>query len=333
MSRYRAAPIVLALLGACASNEGAPVERVTVPAGTTLSQVAESLATHQVIESPRWFRTLARLRGVERSVKAGVYEFRRGSGAWRALSALESGAVVSIRFTAPEGLTLWDLADLTENQLGIPAESILVAATDTGLARDLGIPGESLEGYLLPETYRVSAGASSREVVGIMVREFLRQWPPAWDRRLDTLHLSRRALLSLAAIVEAESRHEDERAMVAGVYWNRLRLGMPLQADPTVQYAIEARTGERKPRLYYKDLAIPSPYNTYLHPGLPPGPINSPGIASIRAALYPDPVPFLYFVAGMDGRHIFSRTLAEHARAVQLARRQRSLERARARRP
>jgi len=333
MSRSRLGPIALALLVACAPAENAPVERVTIPPGTSLGQVADSLAAHQVIESRRWFRTLARLRGVERSVKAGVYEFRRGSGAWRALSALNRGVVVAIRFTAPEGLTLWDLADLTEDQLGIPSDSILVAATDTGLARSLGVPGESLEGYLLPETYLMSAGSSSREVVGMMVREFLRQWQPAWDARLDTLHLSRRALLSLAAIVEAESSHEDERAMVAGVYWNRLRLGMPLQADPTVQYAIEARTGERKPRLYYKDLAIASPYNTYLHPGLPPGPINSPGIASIHAALYPDSVPFLYFVAGMDGRHIFSRTLAEHARAVMLARRQRALERKSAARP
>jgi UPF0755 protein len=326
MHRSRLGSIALVLLVACAPDGSAPVERVTIPPGTSLGQVAESLAAHQVIESRRWFRTLARLRGVERSVKAGVYEFRRGSGAWRALGALNRGAVVAIRFTAPEGLTLWDLADLAEDQLGVPADSILVAATDTSLARALGMPGESLEGYLLPETYLISAGSSSREVVGMMVREFLRQWPPAWDSRLDTLHLSRRALLSLAAIVEAESRHEDERAIVAGVYWNRLRLGMPLQADPTVQYAIEARTGERKPRLYYKDLAIPSPYNTYLHAGLPPGPINSPGIASMRAALYPDSVPFLYFVAGMDGRHIFSRTLAEHARAVALARRQRALE-------
>jgi UPF0755 protein len=326
MHRSRLGSIALVLLVACAPDGSAPVERVTIPPGTSLGQVAESLAAHQVIESRRWFRTLARLRGVERSVKAGVYEFRRGSGAWRALGALNRGAVVAIRFTAPEGLTLWDLADLAEDQLGVPADSILVAATDTSLARVLGMPGESLEGYLLPETYLISAGSSSREVVGMMVREFLRQWPPAWDSRLDTLHLSRRALLSLAAIVEAESRHEDERAIIAGVYWNRLRLGMPLQADPTVQYAIEARTGERKPRLYYKDLAIPSPYNTYLHAGLPPGPINSPGIASMRAALYPDSVPFLYFVAGMDGRHIFSRTLAEHARAVALARRQRVLE-------
>jgi UPF0755 protein len=326
MHRSRLGSIALVLLVACAPDGSAPVERVTIPPGTSLGQVAESLAAHQVIESRRWFRTLARLRGVERSVKAGVYEFRRGSGAWRALGALNRGAVVAIRFTAPEGLTLWDLADLAEDQLGVPADSILVAATDTSLARALGMPGESLEGYLLPETYLISAGSSSREVVGMMVREFLRQWPPAWDSRLDTLHLSRRALLSLAAIVEAESRHEDERAIIAGVYWNRLRLGMPLQADPTVQYAIEARTGERKPRLYYKDLAIPSPYNTYLHAGLPPGPINSPGIASMRAALYPDSVPFLYFVAGMDGRHIFSRTLAEHARAVALARRQRALE-------
>ena len=333
MTRFRAAPLLLALLAACGPGPSTPLERVTIPAGTSLGQVAESLAAHQVIESRRWFRTLARLRGVERSVKAGVYEFRRGSGAWRALSALNKGAVVAIRFTAPEGLTVWDLADLAEDQLGVPSDSVLLAATDTGFARTLGIPGESLEGYLLPETYLVSAGSSSRELVAMMVREFLRQWQPAWDQRLDTLHISRRALLSLAAIVEAESGHEDERPMVAGVYWNRLRLGMPLQADPTIQYAIEARTGDRKPRLYYKDLAIPSPYNTYLHPGLPPGPINSPGIGSIRAALYPDSVPYLYFVAGMDGRHIFSRTLAEHARAVAMARRQRIAEQKAAKRP
>lgn len=326
MPRMRAGLAVLALLAACSSGAGAPVERVTIPPGTTLNQVADSLAAHHVIDSRRWFRTLARLRGVERSVKAGVYEFRRGSGAWRALSALDRGAVVAIRFTVPEGLTIWDLADATQEQLGIPADSLLVAATDTGLARTLGIPGESLEGYLLPETYLVAAKAPPREVVGMMVREFLRQWQPGWNLRLDSLHVTRRALLSLAAIVEAESRHEDERPMVASVYWNRLRLGMPLQADPTVQYAIEARTGERKPRLYYKDLAIASPYNTYLHSGLPPGPINSPGISSIRAALYPDSLPFLYFVAGMDGRHIFSRTLAEHARAVALARRLRAQE-------
>ncbi len=333
MARFRAGPLLLALLVACGPGLSAPVERVTIPPGTSLGQVAESLAAHQVIESRHWFRTLARLRGMERSVKAGVYEFRRGSGAWRALSALNRGAVVAIRFTAPEGLTVWDLADLVEDQLGVPSDSVLLAATDTGFARSLGIPGESLEGYLLPETYLVSASSSSRELVAMMVREFLRQWQPAWDQRLDTLHLSRRALLSLAAIVEAESRHEDERPMVAGVYWNRLRLGMPLQADPTIQYVIEARTGERKPRLYYKDLAIPSPYNTYLHPGLPPGPINSPGIASIRAALYPDSVPYLYFVAGMDGRHIFSRTLAEHARAVAMARRQRIAEQRAATKP
>ena len=288
MRRLRAGPILLALLAACCSGESTPIERVTIPPGTSLSQVADSLAAHQVIESRRWFRTLARLRGVERSVKAGVYEFRRGSGAWRALSALNRGAVVAIRFTVPEGLTIWDLADATEEQLGIPSDS---RAGRRHRYRPGPHPRHSRrEPRGLPAAGDLpgAGGVSSRELVVMMVREFLRQWQPAWDHRLDTLHVSRRALLSLAAIVEAESRHEDERAMVAGVYWNRLRLGMPLQADPTVQYAIEARTGERKPRLYYKDLAIASPYNTYLHPGLPPGPINSPGISSIRAALYPD---------------------------------------------
>ncbi len=154
-----------------------------------------------------------------------------------------------------------------------------------------------------------------------MVQMFEQQWNPAWDARLDALKLSRTQILTLASIVEGEARHDDERATIAGVYTNRLRIGMPLQADPTVQYAIQQKTGERKTRLYFKDYAFPSPYNTYLNPGLPPGPVNSPGLSSIEAALYPADVPFLYFVAQSDGHHLFSRTLVEHNRNIALVRR------------
>jgi UPF0755 protein len=149
-----------------------------------------------------------------------------------------------------------------------------------------------------------------------MVTEFNRRWLPAWDRRLDTLGLTRHQLVTLASIVEGEARHDDERATIAGVYLNRLRRGIALQADPTVQYAIQVATGERKTRLLFKDLEIQSPYNTYLHSGLPPGPVNAPGLKSLEAALYPASVPWLYFVAGPDGYHIFSRTLEEHNRAI-----------------
>jgi len=154
-----------------------------------------------------------------------------------------------------------------------------------------------------------------------MVQNFQAAWQPGWTARLDTLNLSRNELLALASIVEGEARADDERETIAGVYRNRLRIRMALQADPTVQYAILLANGLRKPRLYQKDYLLSSPYNTYLHPGLPPGPVNSPGRRSIEAALYPADVRYLYFVAGPDGRHVFSRTYDEHLRNVAKMRR------------
>lgn len=311
------APILLAAgLAACSG----PVERVTIPPGASLSRVADSLSAHQVIACRFCFKALARIRRVERSVQAGVYELPRHAGSWRALTALEQGDVLVIHFTVPEGITIWDLADLAQQQLGIPSDSVLIAATDTPAA-EAQLHEENFEGFLLPETYDIPPGTRAPGLVRLMAEEFQRRWEPAWNGRLDTLHLSRREVMALAAIVEGEARHDDERPVIAGVYWNRLRAGIALQADPTVQYAIESKTGERKPRLYYKDLDIPSPYNTYLHPGLPPGPINSPGLASIRAALYPASVPYLYFVATPDGHHLFTSSLEEHDKAVATARR------------
>ena len=314
--------ILLLAVSACRPG---PVERVTIPPGASLSRVADSLAAHGVITCRPCFKLVARLRGMERSAQAGVYELPRAAGNWRALTALQEGHVLAVRFTVPEGITLWDLADLAQEHLGIPSDSVLLAATDAGAADTL-LREEGFEGYLLPETYDIPAQTRAPELIRLMVQEFLHRWEPAWTARLDTLRLSRRQLLALAAIVEGEARHDEERPVIAGVYWNRLRAGIALQADPTVQYAIEARTGERKPRLFYKDLEIESPYNTYLHSGLPPGPINSPGLASIKAALYPATVPFLYFVATPDGHHLFTRTLEEHEKAVATARRLRKAQ-------
>jgi UPF0755 protein len=155
-----------------------------------------------------------------------------------------------------------------------------------------------------------------------MVDGFRASWDSSWTRRLDTLGMSQLEVLTLASIVEGEARVDSERETIAGVYRNRLRLGMPLQADPTVQYAIELATGHRKPRLYEKDYAFPSPYNTYLNPGLPPGPVDSPSRRSIEAALYPAKVPYLYFVASPDGHHSFSQSYEEHLQNVRRARRE-----------
>jgi UPF0755 protein len=149
-----------------------------------------------------------------------------------------------------------------------------------------------------------------------MVQGFKSEWKPEWDARLDSLKMNPLALVTLASIVEGEAKADEERETIAGVYRNRLRIGMALQADPTVQYAISLKRGRRKPRLFQKDYQIKSPYNTYLNPGLPPGPVNSPGRRSLEAALYPADVRYLYFVAGPDGRHVFSRTYGEHLRAI-----------------
>lgn len=310
------APVALAVLLACGAPPQSPPVRITIPAGASFHTVTDSLASHGLISSRLWFRLLARVRGVDRSVKAGIYDLPGGASAWQLLTSLESGRVAMARFTAPEGLTLLDLADLVRDRLDIPADQFLAAARDSALRSTLRVEGRTLEGYLLPETYNLPLPVTADELVRAMVAEFERQWRPEWNRRLDSLGMTRNQLLALAAIVEGEARHAEERPVIAGVYSNRLRLGMPLQADPTVQYAIELATGERKQRLLFKDLEIQSPYNTYLHNGLPPGPVNSPGIGSIEAALYPATVPWLYFVAGTDGHHVFSRTLTEHNRAI-----------------
>jgi UPF0755 protein len=313
--------IGLWLLACAPAPIGGPAVRVTIPPGSTFRAVTDSVAAHGLIASRPWFRLLARLRRADREVKAGIYDLPEGAGAWALLDILKAGRVATVRFTAPEGLSLVELASLAETRLQIPRDTLLARARDPALRTRLGSSAESLEGYLLPETYALPLPVTADALLKAMVAEFERRWNPSWNARLDSLGMTRTQLLALAAIVEGEARHDDERATIAGVYSNRLRLGMLLQADPTVQYAVQLATGERKTRLLFKDLEIESPYNTYKHPGLPPGPVNSPGIESIEAALYPATVPYLYFVAAQDGRHIFSRTLVEHNRAIEGTRR------------
>jgi UPF0755 protein len=309
------------LLAACSAPTNAPLVRVTVPVGSNFSQVTDTLVSRGLLESTFWFKAFARLRKTDRSVKAGVYDLPLGANAWALLSALEEGRVATVRLTVPEGLTLAELADLAQARLGISSDTVLALARDRTRVSAIAPDAPSLEGYLLPETYNLPVPATPAELVDAMLQMFRQKWDPAWDARLKELGLTRTQVLALASIVEGEARHDEERATIAGVYSNRLRIGMPLQADPTVQYAIAQKTGERKKRLYYKDYAFVSPYNTYLNPGLPPGPVNSPGLNSIRAALFPADVPYIFFVAQPDGHHLFSRTLAEHNRNIAQVRR------------
>jgi UPF0755 protein len=242
------------------------------------------------------------------------------------MDALKRGDQLMLRITVPEGLTLAEIAPIARDALAIPADSFMAAANDAASASAFVEGAMTFEGLLLPETYLVPAGVTARGLMRIMAQQGLEAWDPAWVQRLDTLGMTRLHLLALASIIEGEAQVNSERSVISAVYWNRIRKGMPLQADPTVQYAIQRATGARKSRLLLKDYGFKSPYNTYLNTGLPPGPVNSPGRASIEAALYPAPVPYLFFVAAGDGHHVFTRTYGEHLRAIARIRRSRGPE-------
>jgi UPF0755 protein len=312
----RAALVALCTVLACraAPPEGQPI-RVTIPRGATLAAVADTLEARGVISSPRWFRFWATLTGRERAIQAGVYDLYRDRPAAEVLALLVSGATAYQRLVIPEGLMLREVAGEIHQQLGVPAESVLAAARDPTLVAQVDSGAPSLEGYLYPSTYFVPIAATARDVVAQMAAEFLARWKPAWTARLDTLGFTRRQIVTLASIIEGEVRDGRDRPFVSSVYHNRLRAGWRLQADPTVIYAL----GRRR-RLFEKDYALRSPYNTYLIDGLPPGPIGQPSAASLEAALYPANTDFFFLVAGPDGQHVFSRTLREHRAAVAAAR-------------
>jgi UPF0755 protein len=311
--------VTVALLAACGS-EGAPVRRVTIPQGSSFAAAADSLESAGVVRSPRLFRLYASITGRDRDIKAGTYLLEPGLSWNELIQALSAGRGIEQNITVPEGLALRAIVPLLARSIGAPVESLWVAARDTATRRRLTVPTPDLEGYLFPDTYRFMYGTSAREAVREMVRRFEAIWEPTWDARLAELGMSRHAVMTLASIVEKEARLAEERPVISAVYHNRLRQGMPLQADPTVQYAI----GEHRTRVLYRDLKIDSPYNTYRNRGLPPGPIASPGRASIEAALFPANVPYRYFVAHPDGHHEFRVTFEEHTAARRLVQRRSS---------
>jgi UPF0755 protein len=308
---------LLALSVACGGDPG-PAVRVVVPGGASLRVAADSLAAKGVIRSPRFFLLYARFRGGDRSIKPGTYSLRRGSKWSDVLDALAGGKGLVPTMTLVEGWTLRQIVPQLARVLETPVDSVQAAVRDTALLRRLDIPSGSLEGYLYPDTYTFTPGTTARTAVRTMVARFEEIWRPEWTARLDTIAMSRHDVLTLASIVEREARLREERPVIASVYLNRLKIGMRLQADPTVQYA----HGGHKPRLYYKDLEIDSPYNTYRNAGLPPGPIGAPGRPSIIASLYPAQTPFTFFVAFPDGHHEFTRDFGSHERTVARARRQ-----------
>lgn len=291
-------------------------QRVVIPSGATFRVAADSLARHGVIRFPRAFRAYASFTKRDRSIRAGTYEFRSSQGWGEILDMLGAGRGLVHTFTIPEGFALSAIAPIIARSLEVPVESVTVAMRDTALRHRLDIPTPTLEGYLFPDTYTFPPGATAREAVTAMVERFEAIWKPSWDSVARSMALTRNDVMALAAIIEKEARLPEERPVISAVYHNRLKIGMRLQADPTVQYAL----GRHVERVLYKDLEIDSRYNTYRYAGLPPGPIASPGAASIEAALFPADVPYLYFVAHPDGHHEFRRTFEEHTAAIRQVR-------------
>ncbi len=300
---------------ACSSPHGAPI-RVIVPKGATFRAATDSLSKAGLVGSPFLFRAYARLHKTDRNIKPGTYLVERGTPWSEIIAALHGGHGLVNSITIPEGFTLAQITPLLARTLSVPVDSVKAAVRDTALLHRLDVPTPTLEGYLFPDTYAFPDGTKARPAVAEMVKRFEREWKPEFDARLTALALTRHEAVTLASIVETEARVPAERPVIARVYLNRIKSGMLLQADPTVQYA----RGKHTARVLLKDLEIDSPYNTYKYPGLPPGPIASPGGASLRAALFPAQVSFLYFVASPDGHHEFRNTLAEHEAAVRAAR-------------
>ncbi len=305
-------------LGACASPSANEVEveewvEVTLEPGSSFGAVTDTLESHGLVGQPRLFQAYARLRGDDRRVRAGTYRLPASARWSDLLDALVEGRIVTVSMTIPEGFTLQQIVPRIAAVTELEEAAVRGRVVGENRHEEWGVPGPGLEGYLFPDTYRFAPGVELDSLVHALVSRYQDFWSPERRNSAEKLGMSEGEVVTLASIVEAEARHASELEIIASVFHNRLRIGMPLQADPTVQYAL----GERQSRLLYThiDEVADHPYNTYTQPGLPPGPIGAPGEAALLATLNPADTPYLYFVARPDGSHVFTRTLSEHNRA------------------
>jgi UPF0755 protein len=286
---------------------------VEIPAHLSLVEVARRLDQAGVIRSPLGFVLLSVARGSARSLKAGEYEVPQGASTVAILSLLEGGKVLHHPVVLREGSTVAELARALEAERLAPAEEVLRVARDARFLQTLDIPAESVEGYLFPDTYQLVKGMAVEEMLARMVARMRDQVGPDILAQARGLDLTPHQLLTLASIIEREAAVAREMPLISAVFWNRLKRDMPLQADPTVQYAVDQ---ERRRPITRADLQVDSPFNTYRRLGLPPAPIGNPGRAAIQAAVNPAPVNYLYFVSIDDRHHHFSSTLSDHNAAV-----------------
>ncbi len=286
-----------------------------VPAGASSRAIGRQLTEAGVVSDPWTFRAALWWTGRARVLKAGEYRFDRAASPLEVVERMARGDVYEVRITFPEGLTIDEMATAFEaRQLG-QASAFRAAARDVSLIAELDLAARDLEGYLFPETYPVPRRLEASTLVRAMVERFKAVYAEVAKGR-DSGGLTTRQIVALASLIEKETARADERPLVSAVYRNRLRIGMGMQADPTVVYALR-RAGRYNGNIRRVDLSLDSPYNTYRYPGLPPGPIAAPGRASLEAAFAPADSPFIYFVSRNDGSHVFAETLREHNANVQ----------------
>ena len=296
------------------STEGAP-KIVRIPEGTSVEGIIAILHDESLIRDARAFKLMLRMEGLSGQLKAGAYEVSGSMSGEEIARHIASGKVAMRRLTIPEGLTLEQIAErMAEADLVEDAATFEERAVAETVASEIAmpLPEGNLEGYLFPETYDFCCDLQPDPMIIRMVQELEERFYAPNRAEIEARGLSLHEIITLASLVEREARVDHERPLIAGVIQNRLDRGMRLQIDATVQYALP----EHKERLLFADLKIDSPYNTYLHEGLPPGPIASPGLPALMAALRPAETDAFFYVARADGTHIFSHTFSEHQGAI-----------------
>jgi UPF0755 protein len=295
---------------------GAAEQFVDIPPGTGSLGIGERLVSSGVVRDMTTFRTALWMSNQGRHLKAGEYRFDRAMTPFEIIDKIARGDVYVVSVTFPEGHTIAEMAKIFETHGLGTAAGFVEAANDTTTIHDLDPTAKDLEGYLFPETYAVPRRTDAAKLVRMMTARFEKVFTPELRQAAAARNLTVRQAVALASIVEKETAKAEERPLVAAVYTTRLRIGMPLQCDPTVIYGL-VKAGRYDGNIHKDDLSFDSPYNTYRYPGLPPGPIASPGRASLEAAVHPADADYLYFVSRNDASHEFARTLEEHNRNVQ----------------
>lgn len=283
-------------------------QEIEIKAGANFSEVTRQLSAAKVISSPTWFKLLARQKDVTTDIQAGEYTFTPGMTPLEILNMLSQGAISGFRLVVPEGFTVFQIAKRLDGLKLWSGDKFLKLAQDPDRAQKLGSPIPTLEGYLFPATYPLKKSMTEETILSLMINRGREEKTPARIELALKLGLTWHQVLTLASLLQAETAFADEMPMIAGVFLKRIQLKMRLQCDPTAVYGRK----DLDLGVTRADLKTDSPYNTYLHAGLPPGPISNPGADAILAALHPASTDYLYFVAGADGRHLFAKTYDEH---------------------